>query len=134
MRLCLLKLCIFFPQVHDIDWIQVPIAAKPPNVHLPMLNNLIEYKGTDKDISSFATKKMISHSWYQSEKLIGFTFFDDHISADTKNQMVKAMNSYKRDEEPLKRVSFALDGSRKNLTIICIERYLFFIHKVAYSR
>ena len=54
--------------------------------------------------------------WHLSEEFVGLAFFDDDVSADTKDQIVKATNSSEGDEKPLKRVAvILLDNLRKEL-------------------
>ena len=50
-----------------------------------------------------ATKALLRHTWYFSEELIAFSFFDERIDATTKARMVEAMKTKQGLQIPLKR-------------------------------
>ena len=62
-------------------------------------------------IGNAATKAFHRHLWYFLEHLVGFAFFDDHVDAAVKKEMVKNLQHLPKPKAlPLKR----LEGRRFN--------------------
>jgi len=48
---------------------------------------------TISDIAKVALDKMLEHTWYLSEENVGFAFFDERISTNERNEMVKNLKN-----------------------------------------
>jgi hypothetical protein len=55
------------------------------------LRDLYDYKTIDENLSEVTLKKIINHLWYLSPESVGFAFFDDEISDNTKIKMIQAL-------------------------------------------
>jgi len=52
------------------------------------------YNYYDTDVSKTVLKKFCGHLSYLSDEAIGFSYFDNNVSADLKKKMVKALTSH----------------------------------------
>jgi hypothetical protein len=107
------KVCLFVTSVYVKYWFQTPSSAGAPRNDLNLLHTLSEYP--ERDVAKAAITAFGRHLWYLSELLVGFSFFDDDVSADEKRLMVVAIKETEGSDEPPKRVAPFLDASMKQL-------------------
>lgn len=86
-------ICIFIVRCYVKAWFNAPNACFTPRQDFKFLRDLYDYKTIDKKLSEVTQKKCIDHLWYLSPELVGFAFFDDEISDDTKIKMVQALKN-----------------------------------------
>lgn len=108
-------LCIFFSRLYVKAWTTAPLAVAAPQNDLHLLQSLEAYKTIHAGISKATSKKMASHLWYLSEELVGLSLFDDAVTHNIKNLMVKAMGEVEGDEDPPKRAT--VDVASVNKTV-----------------
>lgn len=82
----------------------------------------------NKDVAKAATTAFSRHLWYLSELLVGFAFFDDHVSVDEKRLMVKALTENSGSAEPLKRIPPFLEPVTKGLHSFVTTSTMRFFH------
>lgn len=86
-------ICIFIVRCYVRAWFNAPNACFAPRQDLQFLHDLYAYKTIDEKLSEVTQKKFINHLWYLSPESVGFAFFDDEISDDTKIKMVQALKN-----------------------------------------
>lgn len=102
-------LCIFFSRIYVKAWITAPQAIGAPASDLALLQALDNYRSIHAGISNVTMKKLGSHLWYLSEKLVGLAFFDEHLEDDLKDRMVHAMSTVEGKKDPPNRISIPKD-------------------------
>ena len=65
----------------------------PFKLHLMIFERLELYKSINSTVENVTIKALYHHTWYLSEELIVFSFFDEQICAATKAEMVQAMKT-----------------------------------------
>lgn len=83
----LLDVCIFTVLVYVRAWFSAPLSASAPNNDLLLLKSIVDYHRINPMLSDVAYKKFSAHLWYLSEELIGLSFFDPCVSAESKRAM-----------------------------------------------
>ena len=74
-----------------LSWFTASHTIQAPLNDLKYFGRLKLYKSINSTVANVAIKTLCHHTWYLSEQLIAFSFFDDQICADTKGEMVQAM-------------------------------------------
>lgn len=83
--------CIFIIKFYIKVWYSAPLSVTAPNTDFELLKNLIKFEIVNKPVAQAARKKLSGHLWYISEELVALALFDESISIDVKEKMVKAM-------------------------------------------
>ena len=104
-------LCIFFARVYVKAWTTAPLAVRAPQDDLHLLQNLVAYSAINKAIFKATSQKMAGHMWYLSEELVALSFFDDNVTDDIKDHMVKAMSVIDGKVNCEKRIKVLLSAS-----------------------
>ncbi|XP_044581530.1 uncharacterized protein LOC123263057 [Cotesia glomerata] len=73
------QVCIFLVKIYLKAWFTAPCTILAPHNDLIFMQDLIEYKTVDSDVSKAACSKMINHLWYLSEQLAIISLFDDNV-------------------------------------------------------
>lgn len=97
------ELCIFGVKFYIRSWFSSRLGISAPKNDLPLARRLLV---SGDRISLGALKKLKRH-WYLSEKLIGFSFFDDSISVEEKRKMVLGLDTPPISEDPQKRITLS---------------------------
>jgi hypothetical protein len=91
---------LFICFVYLKSWFTAPFSIHAPLNDLQCFERLGNFQTVNSDV---ATKALLRHTWYLSEELIAFSFFDERIDATTKARMVEAMKTKQGLQIPLKR-------------------------------
>jgi len=94
---------IFLIRIYVKAWFGAPHAATAPYQDFNFIRDVYNYY--DTTVSKTVLKKFCGHLWYLSDEAIGFSFFDNNVSADFKKRMVKALASNDGSEEIMKKLS-----------------------------
>ena len=86
-RACL-EFGLFIALVYIRPWITCANSCDAPTNDLALVCAFTDYRSISEIISTAATKAITRHLWYLSEELIPLSLFSDHVSIDTKRQMV----------------------------------------------
>lgn len=105
------NLCIFFARIYVKAWTTAPLAVRAPQDDLHLLQSLVAYNAINKAISKATSQKMAGHMWYLSEELVGLSFFDDNVTDDIKDNMVKAMSEIEGKMISENRINVPLSAS-----------------------
>src|SRR6218665_3556136 len=84
---------IFICFVYIQSWFTASHTIQAPLNDHKCFERLELYKSINSTVANVAIKAMCRHTWYLSEELIAFSFFDDRICAATKAEMVQAMKT-----------------------------------------
>src|SRR6218665_2101750 len=84
---------IFICFVYIQSWFTASHTIQAPLNDLKCFERLELYKSINSTVANVAIKALCRHTWYLSEELIAFSFFDDRICAATKAEMVQAMKT-----------------------------------------
>lgn len=74
-------------------WFTCTIAAEAPANDLEFLKSLQDYRKTNQRVAEAAITKIIGHTWYLSNILIGLAFFDKRIDDQTKIKMIQSLSN-----------------------------------------
>src|SRR5690349_6542054 len=83
-----LEFVLFIALLYIKSWITCANSCDAPTNDLALVHAFIDYRSTSEMISTAATKAITRHLWYLCEEFIPASLFSDHISIDTKWQMV----------------------------------------------
>ena len=106
------EMCIFIAIAYIKAWFTAPIAISAPRNDVYLLKRLkkMEEQATAvSKVSKKAMEKFSSHLWYLSEELVGLAFFDPEVSAESKRNMVRALNDREGMDDPPKRADIDLN-------------------------
>lgn len=92
------RMCIFLMRTYVQAWFSSTSANEAPYHDFNFLCQLVNYP--DKDISKATAEKFRNHLWYLSPENVAFSFFDDNIPMNVKEQMAVAIFQNNCDEEP----------------------------------
>lgn len=106
---------LFICFVYLKSWFTAPFSIQAPLNDLQCFERLAVFQAVNSDVAKVATKALLRHTWYLSEELIAFGFFDDRIDIKTKARMVEAMRTKQGLQIPLKRPQ--VTGSPRSLSI-----------------
>jgi hypothetical protein len=107
------RVCLFVTCVYVKYWFESPSSTGAPRNDLNLVESLTHYP--DKDIANAASAAFGRHLWYLSELLVGFSFFDQDVSAEEKRKMVVALKEREGCEQPSKRIPMFFQSSSKGL-------------------
>lgn len=97
-------ICVFLVTLYVKAWNQAPIAAKAPSQDLQFLKDLYEYRKIDKNISRVTLHKFCNHLWYLVPETVALSFFDEHITIETKKLMVESLKFNDSTDESMKKL------------------------------
>jgi hypothetical protein len=107
------EVSLFVAAIYVKYWFQSPSSTAAPKNDLALLRALSVYP--NPDVAKAASKGFGNHLWYLSELLIGFSFFDEEVSAEEKVLMVAALKGKDGSDNPLKRIPPVLEPATKEL-------------------
>lgn len=90
--------CLFIVKIYVKVWIEAPIAAKAPNQDLLFIKSLFAYKNVNENVSNATLGKFRNHLWYLAAETVGFSFFDETITSETKTRMIKRLRVESENE------------------------------------
>jgi len=84
---------LFICLVYLKSWFTAPMSIQAPLNDLSCFERLVKYKAINPNVAKVAIKALSRHTWYLSEELIAFSFFDARIEATVKAEMLQAMRT-----------------------------------------
>lgn len=82
------QICIFLVVIYLKAWFIAPCSIKSPQQDLEFMQDLVEYKTINAEISKAGSVKFSGHLWYLSEKLAALSLFDKQVPIEIKTKMV----------------------------------------------
>jgi hypothetical protein len=107
------RVCLFVTCLYVKYWFESPSSTAAPRNDLGLLQSLAQY--SDRDVANAASAAFGRHLWYLSELLVGFSFFDDGLSAEEKKKMIVALKGKEGNEQSHKRIPMISQPSSKGL-------------------
>ena len=92
----ILDFALFVSLAYVKYWNEAPIGVRAPYNDIQFMNVLKRYP--DRKLSDKTVKAFSNHLWYLSEHLVGFAFFDDRVTEETKSKMVTNLSRPKAVE------------------------------------
>ena len=94
----LVEVAGFVTKCYTRYWFECPKAECAPLNDIEFLKDVKEYCKINPKISDMSIKKFINHLYYLNEECVGFAFFDDRISPETKDKMAAKIQDYPEPE------------------------------------
>lgn len=92
-------LCVFAVKLYIKSWFSSRLGISATRNDLMLAQELL---ASGDQLSPAALQKLKQHFWYLSDKVNGFSFFDDSISVDDKRKMVEELAE--KGEDPAKQI------------------------------
>ena len=90
------RVCLFVTFLYVKYWFESPSSTGAPRNDLSLLQSLAQY--SDRNVANAASTAFGHHLWYLSDLLVGFSFFDEGLSAEEKKKMVVALKEKEGSE------------------------------------
>jgi hypothetical protein len=112
-------LALFVSLVYVKQWNEASLGIRAPLNDIEFLSSLKTYP--NKKLASKAHEAFSRHLWFLSEHLVGMAFFDDRVSASTKEKMVQNIHRPPLADTP-RRLKLTSESEQLKLEDLVTER------------
>jgi hypothetical protein len=89
---------LFICLVYLKAWFTAPQSVEAPLNDLMCVERLYKFRAVNPKVAKVALNALSRHTWYLSEELIAFSFFDQRIEDTVKTEMLHAMKTKAADK------------------------------------
>jgi len=86
----LAAICTFIVKIYVKAWFAAPSASKALRVDFNFMKNVKSYAEFDAEISKEILHKFSKHLWYFAPETTAFSFFDENLAVERKEEMRQA--------------------------------------------